>query len=413
MGLRVLVITNTFPPGYTGGAEISNYHTCRGLIRHGIDCSILVLNNRQSEGLDEWYDFDGIPVHRIHLSPKKRTAWRDVFDSRAYRVVRKAVLELKPDLVHIHNVSGATLAPYVACRTFGLPVVNTLHDLWLLCPNNMLYRSDGSFCDPKNYSRVCKQCFRRYDYWGDIPRRRDVFSVLTSNALFLSPSRALIERHIEAGYDRQRFRLLRLGFALEEPGYPSSSLVSDLNQYLSHHRVVTFVGGGSVIKGAEVLLRALPLMFEHIENLRVIVAGAGEKRLLDRFRDFNPLVRTIGWVPPSEIRALFRISDLTLVPSTCHENSPVVIFESYNAGTPVAGSRFGGIPELIAENETGYLFPRGDSRALAEKLILHFARSAVEQRRMRQQCYKRAAIDFTLQQHISGLVQIYEEVLRR
>jgi len=383
------------------------------LMRRGVDCSLLVLNNRQPQALDEWYDFDGIPVHRIHYATEKRTAWRDVFDVRIYRAVRKALLTIQPDLVHIHNVSGATLAPYVACRTVGVPVVNTLHDLWLLCPNNMLYRSDGSFCDPRGNSRTCAQCFRRYDYWGDIPNRRKVFSLLTSNALFVSPSQALIERHVEAGYDRDRFRLLRLGFEPKESGYPSNSQMRTLLQSRGKYRILTFVGGGTVIKGAEVLLQALPFLLGHLERLRIVIAGVGEQRILDRFSDYSPLVKVLGWVPSSEIRTLFRIGDLTLLPSVWHENSPVVIFESYQVGTPVVGSNLGGIPEFVREGKTGYLVPPGDPGALAEKIVLHFARSANEQRKMRQECYKKVDTELTLPQHINGLLQIYEEALNR
>jgi glycosyltransferase involved in cell wall biosynthesis len=144
----------------------------------------------------------------------------------------------------------------------------------------------------------------------------------------------------------------------------------------------------------------------------MIVAGTGEKRILNRFRDYAPLIRVLGWVSPSDIRALFGISDLTILPSTCHENSPVVIFESYQVGTPVIGSDFGGIPELIDQDVTGYLFPRGDSARLAEEIILHFSRSVVAQRKMRQACYRRVTTGLTLDKHIHGLLGIYKEVLK-
>ena len=124
--MRVLFLTNTFPPGYTGGAEVANYHICRGLIRRGVRCSILVVNNRMAEPSDEWYELDGIPVHRVDFHTKKRRPVTDVFDWRVYRAVRAELRRLKPDLIHVQNVSGATLAPYVACRTMKVPVVSII-----------------------------------------------------------------------------------------------------------------------------------------------------------------------------------------------------------------------------------------------------------------------------------------------
>jgi glycosyltransferase involved in cell wall biosynthesis len=410
--MRVLSITNTFPPGYTGGAEIANYHSCRGLIQQGIDCSMLVLNNRISDSADEWYELDGIPVHRVtYMLP--RCAVTDVFDWRFYRVVRSELRRLSPDLVHIYNVSGATLAPHLACRSLGVPVVNTLHDLWLLCPNNMLYRADGSFCDPRQQRVDCRRCFRRYDFWANVPYRRRLFAALTSNVrLFISPSQALIERHAEAGYAVERFRLVRYGFAKPVPERLSFSRFDHLMEDDHVQRTLVFAGGGVEIKGVGVLLEALPDMLRSTEHQRLIIAGGGEQRILNQFRQYAPHVQVLGVVSAADMHALFAIADLTIVPSICHENLPVVISESFQAGVPAVGSRIGGIPELIRHGDTGYLFPVGDPAALAETIRCHFARPAVERRRMRLRCVQEVRTRFTLQKHVRALREVYREVLR-
>lgn len=409
--MRVLFIVPTFPPAYTGGAEVANYHTCRGLIRRGIDCSILMLNNRISEFANDWYEIGGIPVHRVtHRVP--RSAWTDVFDWRIYHTVRAELRRLKPDLVHIHNVSGSTLAPYLGCRHEGVPVVNTLHDLWLLCPNNMLYRPDGSFCDPRESPSGCSRCFRRYDFWGNIPYRRRVFAAITSNVrAFISPSQAVIDRHVEAGYTAQRFRLVRYGF---EEGTRSVSSLRPSNSALTfdpQSRTIAFAGGGIEIKGAHVLVQALPSLLQHIEGLRVLVAGSGEERFLAQFRSYAPAVQLLGTVPFTDRHALFAVADLTLVPSVLHENSPIVISDSFQTGTPVVGSRFGGIPELITHGETGYLFPVGDAEALSETVVGHFSRPAWERRRMRQRCIQQVRTELTMERHMQELMKVYREVL--
>ena len=408
--MRVLFVTNSFPPSYTGGAEVANYHTCRALIREGIDCSVLALNNRVLERADEWYDLDGIPVHRVVYKLTPRSAATDVFDWHIYRATKRELRRLQPDLVHIHNVSGATLAPYLASRALGVPVVNTLHDLWLLCPNNMLYQKDGSFCDPKSAPPDCKHCYRRYDHWGDIPFRRQIFARLTANVKsFICPSQAVIDCHVQAGYAPDRFHLVRLGLA-----DPVTGDVSELQEAMAGaagYRTLVFAGGGIEIKGAEVLLQALPLLFQSSERLRVLVAGSGDGNMLARFREYAPAVQMVGVVPSPAMSALFALADLTIVPSIVHENSPVVIYESYQAGTPVVGSRIGGIPELIREGETGYLFPVGDSAALAQAVLSHFARPAQERRWMRQRCVEEVRTRFTLQQHVEGIKKVYREAL--
>jgi glycosyltransferase involved in cell wall biosynthesis len=175
---------------------------------------------------------------------------------------------------------------------------------------------------------------------------------------------------------------------------------------------LAFAGGGVEIKGAMVLLDALPELLGLVPKLRVLVAGGGEERILERFRQAGPGVRVLGRLPISQMRALYSVSDLTLVPSVWHENSPMVIGESFESGTPVAGSDFGGIPELIRDGQTGYLFPVGDASALAETVAAHLARTADERRRMRHNCVQEIRSKFTLAKHVRGLEQLYAEVLQ-
>jgi glycosyltransferase involved in cell wall biosynthesis len=189
--MRILFLNNWFPPDLAAGAEVSLYHTIRGVQRAGVEAMLLSVTTLGSTNVDEWYHVDHIPVHRVrfHTHPPLHR----VFDLRVYRAVERELAAVRPDLVHIHNVSGASLAPFLACRRLQVPVVNTLHDLWLLCPNNMRYRANGAYCDPKHFPDGCGQCFRRYDYWGAVPQRRRLFQSLTSNVrYFISPSQALI-----------------------------------------------------------------------------------------------------------------------------------------------------------------------------------------------------------------------------
>jgi glycosyltransferase involved in cell wall biosynthesis len=56
---------------------------------------------------------------------------------------------------------------------------------------------------------------------------------------------------------------------------------------------------------------------------------------------------------------------MSLLPSTCHEVAPYSALEAAAAGKPVIGSEIGGIPEIVADGETGLLVAPGDPRALA------------------------------------------------
>ncbi len=409
--MRILTITPSFPPDYTGGAEVSIYHTCRGLIDQGVHCTILSVNMRHPQQADEWYDLDGIHVHRVRFSTRR--AGGEIFDPRVYRAVRREIDAQQPDIVHLHNASGASLAPHVAARRAGIPAVNTLHDLWLLCPNNMLLRVDGSICDPAEHPHGCNDCTRDYEYWAAVPRRRDLFARLTRSALFLSPSQALIDFHVRAGYDPARFRLVRLGFAetpLREPIHPG---VRRLQNGRGQQPLVVYGGGGAGVKGAYVVLDAAHRLYERAKDVQIVVAGSLHGSMAARFQQDAPNVQVLGRIPFTDMRILFSLADLTLMPSVIPENSPVTIFESHQVGTPVVGSDIGGIPELIDPGRTGYIVPPGDPQALADAIIDHFTRPAVERRRMRQACVETVRTQRSLEQHLAALRAVYDEVLAR
>ena len=173
---------------------------------------------------------------------------------------------------------------------------------------------------------------------------------------------------------------------------------------------IAYAGGGIEIKGASVLLQAIPQLSQ-IKDLRILVAGSGEGRLLAKFREFEPTVQLLGWVPFKEVYALFNAADLVMVPSTWHEAFSLVTLESLQSGTPVIGTALGGIPELIQEGETGYLIPAGDATALVERVIRHFSQSPQRQRQMRRQCRQYVSTHLTYERQLDGVQAVYREVL--
>ncbi|HXF60247.1 MAG TPA: glycosyltransferase [Caldilineaceae bacterium] len=410
--MRVVFFTHTFTPDYTGGAEVSLYHTCRGLQARGVECVVLNVAARHPHPGEGWYEVDGIAVRRVTLWTGKQRGHADLFDPRVFFAVRRELRKLRPDLLHVHNLARASLAPLVAARSARIPTVLTLHDLWLLCPNNMRYREDGTVCDPRRYPDGCGRCFRRYEYWADLPHRRRWMMALTrSVAALISPSQALIDHHVAVGYDPARFRLVPYGLAEPEPVPPTHAGVRKVCATAATRPTLAFAGGGVEIKGAQVVLAALPALLAAVPDLQLAVAGGGDPQRVQAYSAYAPAVQVLGSVPFLDMRALFGAADLTLVPSVWPENSPVVIYENFQVGTPVVGSAIGGIPELIDEGRTGYLFAPGDAGALAAKVAHHFSRPAWERRRMRQACAQKARCELSLARHLDGIQAVYAEAL--
>ena len=305
-----------------------------GWRRGGVEGHVLSINARMLDEENRYYRWDGMAVHKVSFRTPRRNPLSDIFDVRVFRHTLQEIRRVHPDLVHIHNVSGSSLAPFVACRVAGVLAVATLHDSWLLCPNNMLLRLNGDLCDPAGNPPNCSRCYRRYDFWGDVPWRRKVLAALVANVhTFISPSQALLDLHVRGGYDRTRFRMIRNAIPVPPAAEPSHPGIRRLNSTRREYHTLVYAGGGIETKGAGVLVRALPLLARYVPRLRVAVAGAGEVSYLEQLGRYAPTVQLLGRVPYNEMLALYGAGDLSLAISIWHENMPLVVSEPFSRHT--------------------------------------------------------------------------------
>src|SRR5208283_5544651 len=101
--------------------------------------------------------------------------------------------------------------------------------------------------------------------------------------------------------------------------------------------------------------------------------------------------------------------DVVVLPSTS-ESMPNVVLEAMSAGRPVIASAVGGCLELIDHNRTGLLFPTGDSRALAEQIVMLLSRPErrAELGRIARQ---HAESEFDINIAAKRLEAVYDELL--
>lgn len=142
--------------------------------------------------------------------------------------------------------------------------------------------------------------------------------------------------------------------------------------------VLLFVGRIAPVKGIDVLLEAVARVASSLPDLNVFVIGPLSGTFDSRDEHVEPYaaamlelakglpVEFVGFVSNRELRfrQYLAASDALLLPSRS-EPQGLVVLEALAMGTPVIGSRTGGIPEMISR-DSGYLFPPGDAEALAD-----------------------------------------------
>ncbi len=366
---RILICSNAYPPNFIGGAELIAHFHAKAMQRLGHEPVIFAgdpgdgsARHAMSKGT-----FEGLPVYRVRLGPDDYHHSRVNFSHRGVEHHFLNILRhVRPDVVHFHNIIGLSAGLVRIAAAEGVPTVLTFHDHWGFCLKNTVLKPDGSLCEAP---RRCEDCLAFVDDGQGAPipvRMRQDFVRLSLSCAdaFISPSRYLAESYIGEGFDRERFHVVWNGIDTERFRGLSRSPSAEVR--------FTFVGYLGRHKGVHVLISALPFLERERGRFRVNIVGDGEEaaRLRADVRQLGleSCVRFWGKVGNDQIETVYRDTDVFVLPSTWPENQPVTITEALTAGIPVIGSRLGGVPELIQDGETGYLFESGDPVDLAAKM---------------------------------------------
>jgi glycosyltransferase involved in cell wall biosynthesis len=120
-------------------------------------------------------------------------------------------------------------------------------------------------------------------------------------------------------------------------------------------------------------------------------------------------VEWLGSRSSNEVLDLMRRAKATICPSLWYEGMPRVVIESFAVGTPVVASRIGCYPEMIADNESGALFPTGDASILRSRIRELVSRNAFEL--MRPKARRRFETEYSGAKNFMSILNIYRAAM--
>lgn len=308
--------------------------------------------------------------------------------------------ETKPDLIHAHNIyHQLSPAILVEAKKRKIPVIMTLHDYKLVCPNYLLF-THGKHCErclKGNYLNcLTHNCYYSYARSGlaaleSFLHNKVWHSYKNNIDLFISPSEYLKNKMVEAGWDANKITVLINPAPKYTPSADGSRLL--------------YMGRLSIEKGVDVLIRALK---ETDEQLDIAGAGPDEEKLRHLSKELNLDDRIIfhGQVLGEELEKLKREAKAVILPSIWAENMSLVLLESLAYGKLIIASNSGGTPELIEDGKTGFLFSPGNTDSLIEKIKEMNSLSA-NQREIITKNIEEKIIPLELKKHLEKLKNIY------
>src|SRR5262245_9977567 len=139
--MRLLLVTHELPPAAAGGVGMYVGQLARALAAQGDD--VVVLAREEAPARPEpsirWEDRDGVSVAWLNNTWRGSRSFADTYRSDAIGRAAAGVLdEARPDLVHVHHLTGLSTGVVTEARRRRVPVVITLHDYWLQCHRGQL-----------------------------------------------------------------------------------------------------------------------------------------------------------------------------------------------------------------------------------------------------------------------------------
>ncbi len=296
------------------------------------------------------------PVARAAVLP--RLLW----SRRAARTCAALVRDVRPDIAHLQHIhrhiTPSVLGPL---RAAGVPVVWTLHDYELVCPEGHLF-SQGAPCEACRGHRY-DEAVRRRCKWGRVgPSAVAALEKALHHHLrvwervdrFLCPSRFLADTLVRFGVPADRV-VHRPNF-LDPDGLPVAPRPP------LPARSWLYAGRLTEEKGVDIAIEAA----RQLPDATLLVCGTGpDEATLRRRAAALGNVRFLGHLPQRALAAHIQAAGAVVVPSRWYENFPYAVLEAQAWGRPVVASRIGGIPEQIDDGVDGLLVPPGDAGALA------------------------------------------------
>jgi glycosyltransferase involved in cell wall biosynthesis len=376
--LKVLSINKYYR--LEGGADREMFNIEKVLIENGHKVIPFSTVNKKNNKND-WneYFIDGLNVEGFEkesIVKKLKKFSRVIYNFQAKRNLLKLLDVVTPDVAHLHNIHYE-ISPSVvhALKSRNIPIVMHLHDMRLFCPNGVFF-TKGKFCQACMYNKfhnaLTKKCVQ--------DSYKASFAAMLAN--YLHYFQRIWKKHI----DRYIIPTKILTNMCISYGIPKNK-IDTFDYYIDSNKYVTsdnyepyfvFFGFHGVSKGIMNVLKSLKfLQAEGFTNYKFKIFGNKGPLTNDiiKFIDDNSLSDNIEYLGFVDDEVLFKeISNslFVIIPSIGSENSNCVIRESNALGKMVLGSKIGGIPEQIVDEETGYLFNTNDINDLSSKIKFLF-----------------------------------------
>lgn len=403
-----------------GGSERCFFDTIELLKQNGHE--VVVFSMRDEKNLPSRYsEYFAAPVALDKFSFKNILKF--FYNYEAAARLEKLIKKEKPDIAHLHNIAHQ-LSPAITyvLKKHKIPIVQTLHDYKLICPNYKLF-SSGEVCyqcrGSKYYNCFLRRCVhnsyaKSFLTMLEAYLHNKILKSYDNAGIFIAPSKFMKNICVQFGIPEKKIAVVN-NFIMDDFKLSDGWQRSDPN-VLRRKNYLLYFGRLAHEKGVHVLIEAMALIADKDLILKIAGAGPEEKSLnslIDKL-NLHDRVELVGPKYGSKLKYLIKNASAVVIPSIWPENFPYSALEATALGKPVIASDIGGLPEIIntavplrrtaeERKNNDFLFKAGDASDLAKK-IEEFLAAGMKENKLNE--------NFSSIKHYNGLKKIYENILR-
>lgn len=375
--MKILTISNLYPPNTVGGYEVLCFEVMRGLAEEGHEINVLTSHygGKQAQAV-----YPKQQVHRlltllategnIYKPLNISVAERNDINQKNLQILSRTLDEINPDLIFIWNLHFFDVSLLDALSSVKKKQVYLLSDNWLI----NFYNSDfvANYFSREVYAR----CDRWHARWHRFKSR--FFNGQKKRGMLgyaIFASQFMENLYSRAGFEFADSKIIYHGISSEvEESLP----FAERETFIANHELrLLFAGRVVDIKGVHTAIEAIPHIINALPNLKISLSIVGDMRDQGYVTNLRKIIAELGieervcFIPPvleSELFGLFQNYDIYLFPSL-YEPFSLTLIHALRAGIPTIASDVGGNPEIVFHEQTGLLFRQADAKHLAAQVV--------------------------------------------
>lgn len=400
--MKIFFLNDDFPPFGFSSPGFLTFNFAQKLKEQGH--KIFILTTSQAKNFKEKEVINGLTYYRVYTNYHIR--WREYFNLYNWQIVNiieKIFKEVKPDITHLQNIHQFLSYQSInIAKRYSHKVFLTAHDYQLFSFNKL----DNRFLN------------RPYTFFDGLGNARFRFNPLR-NLIIKKIIKKIDKIFVLSKAQQKIFELNNINNT--EVLYNAIDLTDwqtneeDLKKFKEKHdligkKIIFFGGRLSLEKGLGQIIKSFALVSNQLNNAVLLIAGEKNALINECLKNLDPLVGknviVTGWLERQELKIALQAADLVVTPSIYPDPFNMLNLEAMAVKKPVVGTCYGGTPEIVINNETGYIIDPLNEKEMAEKIV-EILTDENKAKVFGENGYQRAKEYFSFEKQIETLMNYY------